>query len=127
MSHFTTLKTRLLSREHLLQALRDLNLEFETGDLEILGYEGIKTRVEVRIKTQEQGYDIGFRWKGDSFEMVADWFGIKNIKPDEFMDKVSQRYAYHAAVTKLIEQNFEIVSEEVLADRSIHITVRRMV
>lgn len=127
MSHFTALKTRLVSEEHLLAALHDLNLEFETGDLEIMGYEGIKTEVEVRIKTQNPGYDIGFRRKGDSFEIVADWYGIKNLKSDEFLAKVSQRYAYHAAVSKLIEQNFEIVSEEVLSDNSIHITVRRMV
>ncbi|MDQ1239673.1 MAG: hypothetical protein QG577_1859 [Thermodesulfobacteriota bacterium] len=127
MSHFTTLKTRIVSREHLLEALHDLHMEFETGELEIRGYQGIKTEVEVKVKTQNSDYNIGFRKRGDAFEMVADWYGIKDITPDEFLAKIAQRYAYRASMRKLLEQNFEIVSEEILSDNSIHITVRRMV
>jgi len=46
MSHFTTLKTRIISKEHLLEALLDLQMEFETGELEIRGYQGIRTEGE---------------------------------------------------------------------------------
>ncbi len=127
MSHFTTLKTRIILKQHLLEALLDLHMEFETGELEIRGYQGIRTEVEVKVKTHNSDHDIGFRKRGDAFEMVADWYGIKDITQDEFLAKISQRYAYRASMRKLLEQNFEIVSEEILSDNSIHITVRRMV
>ncbi len=127
MSHFTTLKTRIVSKEHLLEALDDLNLTYETGDLEIRGYDGIRTQVEVRVFTANPDYQIGFRKKGDAYEMVADWYGIKDIRQEEFLAKVTQRYAYRAALKQLEAQDFAVVSQEIGPDNSIHITLRRMV
>ena len=44
----------------------------------------------------------------------------------QFLQQVSQRYAYHAARAKLEEQGFTLASEEVREDGRIHLVLRRM-
>jgi hypothetical protein len=126
MSHFTTLKTRIVSREHLKRALRDLQITYEEGQLEIRGYEGVGTPVEIRIPTSNPEYQMGFRQQGDTYELVADWYGIKDINQTEFVGRVTQRYAYLVAKEQLQQQDFTVIEEEVQADNTIRITVRRM-
>lgn len=126
MSHFTTLKTRIVSKEHLTKALEDLNIAYEQGDLEIRGYEGARTPVEISISTSNPDYQLGFRKQGDTYELVADWYGIRDINQSEFVGRVTQRYAYRVAKEQLEQQDFAVVEEEVQADNTIRITVRRM-
>lgn len=127
MSHFTRMKTQLGESEYLLQALHDLGYSPEEGGIEIRGYGGNRTRVDVKIATRNPGYDIGFRKAGNAYEMVADWWGIRDIKQESFLQQVTQRYAYHAARVKLEEQGFTLVSEEGQAGERIHLVLRRMV
>ncbi len=126
MSHFTTLKTQIVSKDYLKQALEDLDIAFEEGSLEIRGYQGIHTPVEIKIPTANPDYDLGFRRSGDTYELVADWYGIKDIKQHEFLGRIMQRYAYRVAVEQLVQQDFSVVEEEIQADNTIRITVRRM-
>jgi hypothetical protein len=126
MSHFTTLKTQIVSRDHLLAALEDLGIEFETGQLEIAGYGGIRTQVEIRIPSTNPAYQIGFRRQGERYELVADWYGIKDINRETFLGRVTQRYAYRVTKEQLERQEFTVVEEEVRSDGTIHVTVRRM-
>ena len=126
MSHFTTLKTRIVSKEHLEQALETLDIQFEEGDLEIRGYQGIRTRVDIRIPTSNPDYQIGFQKQGDAYHLVADWYGITDFKQDELVGLISQRYAYLVAKEQLESQDFTVVEEEVLPDKTIRFTVRRM-
>lgn len=126
MSHFTTLKTRIVSKPHLLQALEDLAVAHEDGDLEILGYQGIRTPVNVRIPTSNPQYQIGFRKQGESYEMVADWYGVQDRKQEEFLGKILQRYAYLVAKQELENQDFTVIEEEIRQDNTIHLTLRRM-
>ncbi len=127
MSHFTTIKTQIVSKEQLKKALDDLQLSYQEGDVEIRGFGGNRTRVEIRIPTRNPGYDLGFRKQGNTYELVADWWGIKDIKQEEFLKSLTQRYAYHVAKDQLEAQDFTVVEEEVQADKTIRITVRRMV
>ncbi len=59
--------------------------------------------------------------------MVADWWGINDIKQEQFLQQISQRYAYHAAKAKLEEQGFSLVSEETQEGERIHLVLRRTV
>jgi len=127
MSHFTTIQTQVVVKEQLKKALDDLNLTYEEGEVEIRGYGGQRTRVEIRVPTRNPGYDLGFRKQGDVYELVADWWGIKDIQQEVFLNRLTQRYAYHIAKDRLEAQEFTIVEEEVQADQTIHITVRQMV
>ena len=126
MSHFTTLKSRIVSKDHLKLALQDLQLQFEEGETEIRGYQGIHTPVEIRIPTSNPDYQIGFRKQGDTYEMVADWYGIADMNRQDLLKQITQRYAYRVAKEQLEKQDFTVVEEEVRADNTIHITVRRM-
>ena len=79
------------------------------------------------IPTQNPDYDIGFRKKGATYELVADWYGIEDIEPKRFLKEVHQQYAYHAVKERMAEQGFEVVEEEKEEDKTIHLTVRRAV
>ena len=127
MSHFTRIKTRIVKKDCLIQALRDLGYAVQEGRLKIRGYGGNQTEVEVMMPTNNPGYDLGFKKSGDVYEMVADWYGIEDIQPDTFLEQVQQRYAYHTVLERMQEQGFELVEEENLKDRTIHLTVRRVV
>jgi hypothetical protein len=126
MSHFTRIKTRMVDRAFLLAALRDLGHVPEEGPVEARGYNGIRTSVEIKVPTRQAGYDIGFRQTADGYEVVADWYGIRGIEQKDFVQRLQQRYAYHAARARLQEQGFSLVSEESQADGRVHLVLRRL-
>ena len=127
MSHFTTIKTKIVEKEYLQRALTDLGYTYEEGNVQVRGYQGNRTEVEVKITTNSPGYDIGLRKTGDSYEVVADWWGIKNMTSKKFLQPLNQRYAYHAAKAKLEAQGFSLVSEQQEQGEKIHLVLRRMV
>jgi hypothetical protein len=127
MSHFTSIKTQIVEKKYLKQALSDLGHAYQEGHVQIRGYQGIQTPVAIKIPTKNSGYDIGFRQSGNAYEIVADWWGIRDIKQEQFLQQVSQRYAYHAAKAKLEEQGFSLVSEKNQEGERIHLVLRRTV
>jgi hypothetical protein len=127
VSHFTRIKTTMTVKEYLILALRDLGYVPEEGRVEIRGYAGRRTAVEIKIPNKSRGYDIGFRKEKDGYELIADWWGIRDVKQKPFTAAVTQRYAYHAARAKLEEQGFTLINEEKQPDGQIHLVLRRMV
>jgi hypothetical protein len=127
MSHFSTLKTKIVVKEYLVKALDDLEYKWQEGDVEVRGYQGNRTKAEIKIETKNAGFDIGFRKQGESYEVVADWWGIKDIKQEEFVRQVTRRYAYNAVKDQLGKQNFTFTDEKVQEDNTIHLSVRRMI
>jgi Protein of unknown function (DUF1257) len=124
MSHFSRVKTRMVERPHLLAALRDLGHTPEEGDVKARGFGFDKARVEIKVPTKS-GYDIGFRRTEQGYEVVADWWGVRGVQQKDFLQKLQQRYAYHAARARLEEQGFSLVSEEQEGGR-IRLVLRRM-
>ncbi len=100
---------------------------WEEGNIEIRGYGGQRGRVGIKVSTESPGYDIGFRKVGDAYELVADWWGVRGINREQFVQQMAQRYAYHAARAKLAEQGFALVNEEMQEGQRIHLVLRRMV
>jgi len=127
MSHFTRMQTQMVEKSYLIQALADLGYTCEEGHVEIRGFGGNRTRVEIKVTTKNPGYDIGFRNAGNAYEIVADWWGIRDTNREQFLQQVLQRYAYHAARAKLEEQGFTLVNEEVQDGERVHLVLRRMV
>jgi hypothetical protein len=125
MSHFTTVKTQFVVKEYLKSALADLGYEPEE-DTRIRGWFGLSTGVEFKIAMKKSRYDVGFRKKGDTYEMVADWMGVRDFSQKDFLARLAQRYAYHATRAKLEEQGFTIAGEETTADGQIRLVLRRM-
>ena len=126
MSHFSTIQTKIVVKEYLKKALDDLKFNWEEGDLEVRGYQGNRTKAEIRIETGNQGYDIGFRKQGANYEVVADWYGIRNIKQEEFVQNVTQRYACNSVKGQLEQDGFTFVEDDVLENNTIHFSARRM-
>lgn len=116
----------MVERDFIVQSLKDLGYACKVGDLEITGYAGHRTKVEIVVPTPGPGFDIGIRKTGDSYEIVADWWGVEGVDEDVFIQKLTQRYAYNVARAKLEEQNFSLVKEEVDEDGRIHMVLRRM-
>ena len=124
MSHFTRVRTQIVEKEYLMQALEDLGYAYEEGDVKIRGFGLQRQQVDIKVKTR--GYDVGFRKAGASYEIVADWWGVQGTSRKKFVQQVTQRYAYHAARAKLEERGFTLASEDVQEDGRIHLVLRRM-
>jgi hypothetical protein len=116
----------MVNRDFLVAALRDLGHVAQVGPVEANGWAGNRARVDLKIPTRSPSYDIGFRKTDQGYEVVADWYGIPDVKQMEFLQKLNQRYAYHAARAKLKEQGFDLVTEENKQDGQIHLVLRRM-
>jgi len=128
MSHFTRIRTQMVEKDYITAALQELGHQCEVGELKIRGYGGKKTQVEIKIQTKSKGYEVGFRKAGATYEMVADWYGVRGVNRKQLMQDVSQRYAYHATRAKLEQdENFSLVEEKVDEDGRIHLVLRRMV
>jgi hypothetical protein len=112
-------------RKFVLQALEDLGLSYQEGDQQVMAFGGQKTPVDIRIPLK-MSYDVGLRKKGNSYEIVADWFGVRGINQKDFGQRLMQRYAYHATREKLEKQGFDMVEEEVEETGQIRIVLRRM-
>jgi hypothetical protein len=128
MSHFTRIKTQIVEKEYLLKALGDLGYSYDDSAASpVRGYQGRQTQAEVKIATKNSSYEIGFVKNGASYEVVADWYGIREIRQQEFVAQLNQRYAYYTTRAKLEEQGFTLVNEENQTDGRIHLVVRRVV
>lgn len=127
MSHIIRLKTKFKLKEFLLQALRELHYSYEEGNLEIYASNGTKAIVEIKVKTESRGYDIGFKRNGEFYDVMADWFLITDISRETFMQQLSQRYAYLMVHKLLDEQGFSFINEDWNLDKTIHLTVRRAI
>ncbi len=126
MSHFSRLKTQIVEKEFLLQALQDMGYTVEEGELEVQGFGGKATPVSVRA-SKPNSYDIGFRQKAGRYEIVADWWGVAGTNQKDFRDQLAQRYAYRVTLAKLEAQGFSLVNEETGEKGQVRLVLRRSV
>lgn len=125
MSHFSQIKTQIRSLPALESALSDLGIDWTSGPSPIRGYQGASTTAEVVI-TQDNGYDIGFRWTGEQYELVADMeFWKQDLTVERFLSKVTQRYALNTVLTTTEDQGFQVAKQEQDADGNIRLVVQR--
>ncbi len=126
MSHISRLKTKLVEKEYLVLALKDLGYTVEDGPATLAGMFGESARVDLKVSMRLSG-DIGFHKNGESYEILADWWRVRGVKEREFADAVAQRYAYHATRARLEQQGFTLVEEETGEKGQIRMVLRRMV
>lgn len=128
MSHFSRIKTQMIEKEHLLQAITDAGYSYDVGEnLKLGGFGGQKTPIEIKVHSGLLSGDIGFHKNKDAYECIADWWGVRGVKKEEFIQRITQRYAYHAACAKLEAQGFTLINEEIEEGERIHLRLRRMV
>jgi hypothetical protein len=115
----------MVEKDFLLMALKDLGFAYQEGEQEVRAFGGQKTQVDIRVSLP-MSYDIGLHKKGNAYEIVADWFGVRGINQKDFTNRLMQRYAYHATRAKLEQQGFAMVEEKQEETGQIRITLRRM-
>lgn len=125
MSHFSQVKTQIRDLDSLQAALNDLKVSWEAGEVSLRGYRGEKTNAAVAI-AQENGYDIGFRWNGASYELVADMqYWQQPWSVESFLRQVTQRYAYHTVVTESKNHGFDLEQVTQQTDGSVRLVLQR--
>ena len=125
MSHFSQIKTQIRNLGSLEAALKDLGILYQTTSTPIQGYRGQTHEAQVAI-AQENGYDIGFRWNGAEYELVADLqYWQQPLTVDGFLRQVTQRYAYHTVVIETTKQGFQVAEQQKQADGSIRLVLQR--
>lgn len=106
MSHFTKIQTKLYNLEILKKTLSSLNLDWSEAEKGAQGYKGQNQEVEIVLK-QDNKYDIGFKWNGTEYELVADlMFWDQPYSVGKFLNQVNQRYAYQTIVEIHNDSNF---------------------
>jgi hypothetical protein len=125
MSHFSKIKTQIRKVEFLSAALDDLGVSWKGGPHQVRGYQG-ETRTADLVIAQENGYDVGFSHNGQEYELVTDLeFWQQNWSVDRFLNKVTQRYAYHAVKESAAQQGFQVAEEHNQQDGSVRLVVQR--
>jgi len=127
MSHFTKVHTKITDLVCLKQAIADLGYTCEEGAVEVRGYRGARERADLVIRTGSS-YDVGLRKVGDGYELVADWWGVETgtgIPQDQFVNRLTQRYALHKVTTEAKKQGFTVAEVENQADQTIKVVVRK--
>ena len=75
---------------------------------------------------QSNGYDLGFRRSGETYDLIADFWGAK-INQQQFVNAVTQKYAHKTLIKTAQEQGFNIEEEDVLEDGTVRVVVGRWV
>ena len=124
MSHITRVKTKLVDLEMLRLALKDIACVFEEGDdLKIPELNG-----PVIMKLTFAGMKRHFALVADkdgTFSIVGDATLIGQLKRDQKVGRLLQRYAYHSVKGTLLKQGFQLDEESVGAQSEIRLTLRR--
>lgn len=125
MSHFSQIKTQIRNLPYLQSALSDLEIGWKAGPSAVRGYRG-QTRNADLVLEQENGHDVGFSWNGQEYELVADLeFWQQAWSVERFLEKVTQRYAYHTVVNETTKQGFQVAEQQKNQDGSIRLVLQR--
>lgn len=125
MSHFSQIKTQIRNLTSLQAALTDLGIDWKPGSRAVRGYRGQTRNAEITIE-QDNGYDLGFSWNGQEYEMVADLqYWQQPLSVEGFLRQVTQRYAYHTVINETARQGFQVTEQQQNEDGSIRLLVQR--
>ena len=125
MSHFSQIKTQIRNLASLQAALTELGIDWKDGPSKVRGYRGQTRNAEIAIE-QDNGYDLGFSWNGHEYELVADLqYWNQPLTVNGFLQRVTQRYAYHTIVQETARQGFQVAEQQQNEDGSIRLLVQR--
>ncbi|MGD1872395.1 MAG: DUF1257 domain-containing protein [Mastigocoleus sp.] len=125
MSHFSQIKTEIRNFESLKDALTDLGIDWKEGPCDVRGYRGQTHAAEIAIE-QTNGYDVGFKWNGKEYELVADLqYWQQNLSVEGFVRQITQRYAYRSVLKETVKAGFEVAEQQHQKDGSIRLVVQR--
>lgn len=125
MSHFSQIKTQIRNLETLKATLSDDGIDWKSGPVEVRGYRGQTFAADLAIE-QDNGYDIGFRWNGTEYELVADLqYWKQPLSVEGFLNRIAQGYACKTVVAATAEQGFQISEQQRGSDGSVRLVLQR--
>ena len=124
MSHFTTIQVQIKDGDILYETLQELGYQVERNS-NIRGYLWKRTRADFVIR-QQNGFDLGFRKNGDTYELVSDFWGAQ-IDQKAFLEPILQTYAHKNLIASARKQGYAIEAQETLEDGTIRLVVGRWV
>jgi len=124
MSHFTTIKVEIKNGEILQQSLQELGFVVKCRTL-VRGYKGNKIAADYVIE-QDHGYDLGFRKQGQTYELIADFWGAM-IDPQDFVRLVTQKYAQNSLLATVKSQGFTVEQQQILEDGTVKVVVGKWI
>ena len=126
MSHFTRVRTRLTDEPTIKQALVRMDYQVLPADDGVHGWQGQRAKAAFKVRPARTRYEIGFVPEvGTGFSVVADWWGVKVIKQQDFMRRLTREYAFVATVTSLAAKGFEVLQETVERSGEVRLVLRR--
>jgi len=124
MSHFTVIKVQIKQGEVLQAVLQELGHTVECNT-HVRGHDGTRTHADYVIR-RKNGYDLGFCKAGDSYDLVADFWGA-DIDRRQFVEQVTQHYTHKMLMTTVYEQGFDVLEEQTLEDGTVRVVVGKWV
>ena len=125
MSHFSHIKTQICDLNALTSSLTDLDIPWKPGPAQVRGYQGQTHEANIVIK-QSNDHDIGFAWNGNEYSLIADvQFWQQPLSVEGFLQKITQRYAYHKIIAETALQGFKLTEQQQQKDGSIRLVVQR--
>ena len=122
MSHFSYIKTRILSLDYLQKALEQLSIEYDTFESALQNSDN-QSSLKIR---QKNGYDIDFNWNGTEYELVTDLsFWEQKWSLTTFVGKISQAYANETIINESNKQGFEFIKKTENRDGSVTVVLER--
>jgi len=123
MSHFSTIKTKIKDKEILIEALNLLqyNVQNDQELINPINHRHEKVKVDVSITD-----DVGFKWNGDSYDLVADeqtW--DLDVPVQRFIDKLTQQYAIQNIKKVTAKDGFTIENEIKNVNGEVELVVTR--
>tara|TARA_B100000287_G_scaffold336776_1_gene322493 strand:+ start:278 stop:655 length:378 start_codon:yes stop_codon:yes gene_type:complete len=123
MSHFSTIKTKIKDKEILIEALNLLqyNVQNDQELINPINHRHEKVKVDVSITD-----DIGFKWNGESYDLVADeqtW--DLDVPVQRFIDKLTQQYAIQNIKKVTAKDGFTIENEIKNVNGEVELVVTR--
>jgi hypothetical protein len=92
MSLFTKCNSSIDDAGCLVKALKNLGYPPEKGG-NLRGHAESCTLVDFRFTPAPDSFQVGFRKEGRRYVCIADWFGVRGIQQQKFMETLTQEYA----------------------------------
>ena len=123
MSHFTCIKTKIKERPYLIEALKELEYNIQENFLLDNPVDHAHEQVHVEVAINN---DIGFKWNGNEYELVAELDAWDlDVPVSRFIEKVTQQYAKATVLATAEEQGFTLAEEHSKIDNTIELVVNR--
>lgn len=124
MSCFVRISTVLTDLDTLERVVPELGYRVLEGATTVRGYGGQTRAADLVIDTGSR-YDIGVvRTDEGTLDFVSDW-EMSGIGQQDFVHRVSQRYARTRVLQQAKRQGYVVAKERVDADGSVRLLLRR--